>query len=428
MCQGPLASLTRLESKDILETMRQTAALMVLGVLLGGFSEIGYARPRVAVVAVEEGEGYRTRAWVAVALREALSREHQVVDPALVFHAQLGPPLAEITKAKARLKAAIGLYDGLSFKKATAAFKEAVELNQRVVLKGGPSDDYIKALHYWGASALYATDREAAIRHFKSAIAYAPRARPDPNIFSPDVVKAYDDAAKSPSDGALRILCSPAAEVTVNGEAKGITPLELVGLRPGSHLVRLRRAGYEADAQWIAVSARSAAEVRSELKAVPRLPAFRQTLKKAGSEVKLTRPGEAVERLTRMLSAESVVIVAGDEAAIRMLWGSGGRWIRRHRGKVIPGGEREFASTLLSAEVAVAPVAGCEDDEDCASNETCADGRCVERVAGATPIYKKWWFWTIVGAVVVGGTVGIIAGTQGGTEDWRAVVKPGGME
>jgi hypothetical protein len=47
---------------------------------------------------------------------------------------------------------------------------------------------------------------------------------------------------------------------------------------------------------------------------------------------------------------------------------------------------------------------------------------------GAAPFYKKWWFWTIVGAVVVGGTVGIIAGSQGGAEEWKAVVKPGGME
>jgi len=33
----------------------------------------------------------------------------------------------------------------------------------------------------------------------------------------------------------------------------------------------------------------------------------------------------------------------------------------------------------------------------------------------ATPIYKKWWFWTLVGAVVVGGvTVGVVAGTREG--------------
>ena len=36
------------------------------------------------------------------------------------------------------------------------------------------------------------------------------------------------------------------------------------------------------------------------------------------------------------------------------------------------------------------------------------------------PIYKKWWFWTIIGVAVVGGTVGgVVAGTSGG-DDWVA--------
>ena len=30
------------------------------------------------------------------------------------------------------------------------------------------------------------------------------------------------------------------------------------------------------------------------------------------------------------------------------------------------------------------------------------------------PIHKKWWFWTGVGAVVVGGSIGIYAATSGG--------------
>jgi hypothetical protein len=33
----------------------------------------------------------------------------------------------------------------------------------------------------------------------------------------------------------------------------------------------------------------------------------------------------------------------------------------------------------------------------------------------STPVYKKWWLWTIVGAVVVGGavTAGVLLGGQG---------------
>jgi hypothetical protein len=30
----------------------------------------------------------------------------------------------------------------------------------------------------------------------------------------------------------------------------------------------------------------------------------------------------------------------------------------------------------------------------------------------STPVYKKWWFWTIIGAVAVGAGVGIYFGAR----------------
>jgi hypothetical protein len=36
----------------------------------------------------------------------------------------------------------------------------------------------------------------------------------------------------------------------------------------------------------------------------------------------------------------------------------------------------------------------------------------------ASPYYKTWWFWTAVGVVVVGATVGLAVGAEGG-DDWR---------
>jgi hypothetical protein len=29
----------------------------------------------------------------------------------------------------------------------------------------------------------------------------------------------------------------------------------------------------------------------------------------------------------------------------------------------------------------------------------------------STPIYKRWWFWTLIGAAVAGATAGAVAGT-----------------
>ena len=44
----------------------------------------------------------------------------------------------------------------------------------------------------------------------------------------------------------------------------------------------------------------------------------------------------------------------------------------------------------------------------------------VKETKSTAPIYKKWWFWAIVGVAVVGGAVGgVVAGTTGG-DDWVA--------
>jgi hypothetical protein len=43
------------------------------------------------------------------------------------------------------------------------------------------------------------------------------------------------------------------------------------------------------------------------------------------------------------------------------------------------------------------------------------------------PIYTRWWFWTIVGVVAVGGAVGIIAATSGGTSR-PTCTAPGGCQ
>jgi len=40
-------------------------------------------------------------------------------------------------------------------------------------------------------------------------------------------------------------------------------------------------------------------------------------------------------------------------------------------------------------------------------------GAANERAASGPAVYETWWFWTIVGAVIVGGAVGIVLATSG---------------
>jgi hypothetical protein len=384
---------------------------------------------RVAVV-VLEGKGFRTRARVGIALRNELSSKGRLVtNPAQVFDTS-GATLSDVAAARRTFKAAVKLYDGLSFKKARARFVKAVEAFRAVVARGADSKDYVKALHYLGASALYDNARDKAIRTFAEAAVFSPEDRPDEAVFSPDVLKAFDEAkAAGAATCSMRILSSPAAEVRVNGQVRGVSKLKLPGLKPGRYLVRFERAGYEADAQWISVEQGASAEVRTELKALPQLAIYRQTLTAVRQELKGPKPGPAVQRLMKSLSVGSVIIVGRQGRAVSAGWAEGGFWVKRNKGTVAKGGAGAFAGQLLAASGVTPPSGGCNSASDCSAGQVCRSGNCMAGgVVSQTPIYKKWWFWTIIGAAVAGGTVGVVLGTQSSTEDWRAVLKPGGVQ
>jgi hypothetical protein len=382
---------------------------------------------RVAVV-VMEGRGFRTRARVAIALRKELaSKGRLATNPALVFDTS-GPSQAEIATARKKFKAAVGLYDGLSFSKARAELAQAVSLFRAVVAKGAAPGEYIKALHYLGAAALYDNDRAKAQQHFAEAAVFSPKTEPDESIFSPDVIKAYTEAkAAGAATCSMQIRSKPAAEVSINGQPRGVSKLALEGLKPGRYLIRFVRAGYEVDAQWIAVEEGASAEVRTELKPLPQLAIFRQTLKAVAGELGGARPGAAVARLMKTLSVDSLIVVSSAGKAVVASWAEGGYWVKRNRATVAVGGEAEFAGQLLASGGIAPPPGGCGTDADCTGDQTCANGRCVAST-GPTPIYKKWWFWTIIGAAVAGGTVGVIFATRDTSEDWRYVLKPGGVQ
>jgi hypothetical protein len=146
-----------------------------------------------------------------------------------------------------------------------------------------------------------------------------------------------------------------------------------------------------------------------------------------GREIRGAKPGPAVQRLKKMLSVESLIVLSRAGRAVVASWAEGGYWVKRSRGTVAKGNEVVFAGQFLAAGPVTTPVGGCRTDADCSGGRTCSGGRCVAGTV-STPIYKKWWFWTIIGAAVAGGTVGVILGTRDNTEDWRAVLKPGGVQ
>ena len=387
----------------------------------------------VSVICAEppsKGGAYRAAASATLALRKELaSRGREVVDPTAALFPTGAAAKVRVKEARAAVKAAVLEYDSLEFGKAAEQLDGAVEtLRKALALDPAAVSraEYAKALHYRGAAAFYDGDKDAAGRYFADALAFAPGEGMDETIFPPDPVALFGEIREGlTQDGVIAVESTPPAEVYLDGGPAGVSPLKLEGLTPGTHLLRVQAPGYRPANRWVKVEAAQEAGLTIKLKPGKKLRPFTSALASVRAELLRSRPGSGVTRLTKLLRASSLVLVTRTQReSVQATWADGGFWVKRHQAKVADGREPLFAQHFLEKGAPVTPKVECRADNDCGGGRACTrDGRCLAAVSGGTPIYKKWWFWTIVGAAVVGGTVGAVVGSQ--PDNWTAAVRQG---
>jgi PEGA domain len=105
----------------------------------------------------------------------------------------------------------------------------------------------LSLLHWAGACALLAEDRDGARESFRQALAIAPDGRLPEAVFPPEVEAFFEEVRRAtalvgPSVRTIRTV--PAGvHIEVDGHDEGVTPVTL-RLAPGLHALRLERAGY----------------------------------------------------------------------------------------------------------------------------------------------------------------------------------------
>ncbi|MFO0646700.1 MAG: PEGA domain-containing protein [Polyangiales bacterium] len=105
----------------------------------------------------------------------------------------------------------------------------------------------IELLHWEGACAVLASDRDGARDAFRRALSIAADARLPDGVFPPEVDAFYDEVRRAmalagPTVRTIRSTPS-GARIEVDGHDEGVTPVTL-RLSPGVHALRLERAGY----------------------------------------------------------------------------------------------------------------------------------------------------------------------------------------
>jgi hypothetical protein len=232
-------------------------ALLLITSLALVFSTLTAASPLVAtaqetpayVIAVPtdpslDAVSGRVAAAARASLRRLDEADWQAADQLYLGYSQ--SMLDRLRRARTRLAEGRQAFLELELERAVGILEGAVEDFDAAVGALEDTADLAEALLYLGACEAFLERERDANRTFGRLHVQMPHVRPDPDVFSPDVIAAYERAeprdSASPS-GEISVASDPAGTAFVDFVARGTTPVSVDGLMGGAHVVRVIRPG-----------------------------------------------------------------------------------------------------------------------------------------------------------------------------------------
>lgn len=363
---------------------RRTLALTLLLAALGGPAHageppallllVGNPSPEVASTLTSElrRRGARVLAVAPVAAPEASAERVQAA--------------ALVGQVEASLRRAEELFYGVKLQAASALVGEELGRSSLALAFAGRFD-LLRALHLWrGICAFKLGQRDAARAAFHASAALDDRP-PDPTRFPPAIGAAYSAAARElagRAKGKLTVVVTPVdAELRVDGRLATGPTIDLV---QGEHWLEARSLGYARSVRQVTVSDR---EQRLELRLdVASRAQLQEELHRRQQRGGLEPTSPAVAAALGRLQGASEALAVRERSAgaqleleLARIRCSDGQRLERHVERVAPA-ERTLA--VRRALLRLWPVAAS------------VPAPAVQR----TPVYKRWWFWALIGGGV----------------------------
>ncbi|MDW8247349.1 MAG: PEGA domain-containing protein [Sandaracinaceae bacterium] len=339
--------------------------------------------------------------------------------------------LLALQKAREQLEAGRKAYLDMDFQKAIALLTEAVSAFDIGAAALEDPHDLAEALLFLGASLVFEGKNREAQRIFARLHVQMPYVRPDPNLFSPDVIQRYESARPrgNPSSSITIASDPPRAIAYVDFLPRGLTPLTVPELFHGEHVVRVSRAGSVPAVQSISVGPRRTASISFTLPDVPGLEALGPALESVRTEsLERMEPTSALRRVASMLDVERLGLIRVSKGSNpnevqlellvfdvatgrRLARGSGS--VKSAVGELEPAVERLVAGTLETALKAriqepVEPRKLAEEEKPPV---------LVTPPPSGPSIVEEPAFWLILGGILVAGgaatAVGVWLSSQG---------------
>jgi hypothetical protein len=416
---------------------RNRSSILILAAALGLAISPAPARAEekapVVVIPIGKGPALYPSARVARSIARLLNKGGKK-------RARLAYPLTSFPtpkrglerKANRHLKKARRAFQMMEFGKVKSRAEKALKLYKKLLKSNFAHDNYVESLHILAAAALFAGDSKAAFKAMNDAFLFN-RNPPSKKRFSPQVQELYQQVRNEPPTfGVLKLGSMPKALVWFNNRLHGAArgPARL---RAGLYLVRFFRPGHTLIQRWFRVRSNQSRDLEALLAedATALEPVLFEQLRQ---ESRGEEPGTTTNQMALDSGASEVILVKGLKGCtearcrVRMYWAKDAAWKRRRKGtfkgkgapvaRLLIKKRKTVVRRIVSATppprvparvpagiTPIGPPGTCTLDNECGFKEVCNNSRCGKP---STPITKKWWFWTLVGAAVAGASVAII--------------------
>ena len=282
-------------------------------------------------------------------------------------------------------------------------------------------EEYIKALVHQAVCLVRVGSQKAATQVLEKAFTVNPKLEFAAFEKERQAFEAAKTAVKEKPLTSIAVTTTPeGSRVFVDGRFRGVSPAYRPGLRQGVHFVRVERQGYAR----VGMKASTAAKGKKDLKIDVKQDAARNKAVLDGllpglrAEMGLPEAGKSTTRLQSLLLVDYVVLyrASGPSPTKKVelaLYNLGARALLKKVEATVNWEERDKAAKnavlglvndLLSVELQTMVKV------DTPGNDGKPGGTGGTTSSGG--VHTKWWFWTIIGAAVLGTTVGLAIGLQ----------------
>lgn len=393
----------------------------IVNVIFIGFglslSTLSHSKEKKAlIVPIANKDNIAVAAQLAADIRNELNQKHYQAN---LYYPWPQQAPAHSSKAARLMKEAYTKFQMLEFSAVRKLARKAMAIYKAQLKLGSSSSDYVNALHLLAAAEHFDGNEKEAIKRMNDAIIWDKRP-PIKRRFNPNVQALHKKVLENKHyQGTIEFDVQPSALLWLNHKFVGASTGK-IPIRAGLYLFQIALPGYSTYRVYLRVQPQKTRLIKLELKkgksVAPSLIATFRGLK--------GQPPKTLLELSKRHNTPNIILVDADHCStqciVNIKWATPKEWKIQATLKHDPKSPKDTIGTALAflypnrptlipsltQNSSQIPLSGqCMLDSQCPTGQSCKSGICKSE---GSSIFKKWWFWTIVGVGVAGAATAII--------------------